>query len=223
MSSATLHHPQPSSHTVHTVADLVAQLGNVPLERIRMQPPLGTANVDDVLHVNEVERESKCELIDGVLVEKAMSHFEAVLAAILVTELQLYMRRNRIGKVYTDGALYKLIGPQFRIPDVTVCLNDKFPDGKLRRIPYAKFAPDLAVEILSEGNTPQEIARKRKELFDSGTRLMWVIDPQARTVDVFTSAENKTTLAEQDTLTGGDLLPGFELSIHDWFHEAEQI
>ncbi len=207
-----------------TVADLVADLGDIPLERIRLHPPIGTATEEDLIQNNDVLRKVRCELIDGILVEKAtVSYLENRLAAVLTCYLHLFLTQSRLGAVFTEGALYKLIDGNFRLPDVTVCLKDKYPKGKVDRIPYADFAPDLAVEVLSKSNTPREIDRKLRELFEAGTHLIWVVDPAKRTVAVYTSPDHVVLLVEQDTLTGGDLLPGFELCIAEWFRQAEEV
>lgn len=207
-----------------TVADLVAELGDIPLERIRLHPPIGTATEEDLIQNNDVERRVRCELIDGTLVEKAqMSYLEDSLTTVLATFLHTFLWKHKLGKAFTAGALYKLIDGNFRLPDITVCLKDKFPKGKVERVPYVDFAPDLAVEVLSKSNTPREIQRKRRELFDSGTKVMWVVDPEKRTVAVYITPDDAQVLTEQDTLTGGDLLPGFELSIAEWFRQAEEV
>ena len=207
-----------------TVADLVSELGDIPLERIRLQPPPGTATVDDLIQNNDVERAMRCELVDGVLVENAaMSYLEDSLTTVLAKFLHDFLWQTRMGKGFTAGAIYQMVEGNFRLPDFTVCLRDKFPSGKVERVPYVDFAPDLAVEVLSKSNTPKEIHRKRRELFDSGTRLIWVVDPEQRTVAVYTSVEECTTLGDSDTLTGGAVLPGFELSIAEWFRQAEEV
>jgi Uma2 family endonuclease len=110
-----------------------------------------------------------------------------------------------------------------RVPDYSVCLRDKFPTGKVARIPIADFSPDLAVEVLSRSNTEEEISRKRQELFESGTRLMWIVDPGRRVVEVHSPNAGPITLSEPEVLTGGDVLPGFELAISQWFREAEEV
>jgi Uma2 family endonuclease len=221
MATATL---STSPTTQRTIADLVSDLGDIPLERIRLEPPPGTVTVDDLIQNNDVDRAMYCELIDGVLVEKAgMSYLEDSLTTVLAKFLHDFLWTTRLGKGFTAGAIYQTIDGNFRLPDFTVCLKDKFPTGKVERVPYVDFAPDLAVEVLSKSNTPKEIDRKRRELFASGTRLIWVVDPVKRTVAVYTSPDECTVLAETATLTGGDVLPGFELSIAEWFRQAEEV
>ena len=89
--------------------------------------------------------------------------------------------------------------------------------ASVRRSPILPLAPDLAVEVLSEGNTPREMARKVSEYFDGDCRLVWLVDPRTRTVTVFTSAADEITLTEKQTLTGGDVLPGFRLPLRKLF------
>jgi len=163
-------------------------------------------------------------LIDHTLVEKApVSYLEDSLTTVLARFLHEFLWTTRLGKGFTAGAIYQMVEGNFRLPDFSVCLRDKFPTGKVERLTYVDFAPDLAVEVLSKSNTPQEIERKRRELFASGTQLIWVVDPEKRTVTVYTSANECAVLAETDTLTGGDVLPGFELSITEWFRQAEEV
>ncbi len=206
------------------LADLVTALGDVSLERIRMTPSPGTATIDDLIYNNDELKTFKCELIDGVLVEKAqMSCLEDSLTTVLAHFLHQFLWDTRLGKGFTAGAIYQMTDGNFRLPDFTVCLKDKFPSGRVERVPYVDFAPDLAVEVLSKSNTVKEIERKRRELFGSGTQLIWVVDPVKRTVAVYTSVDEHALLTEADTIKGGDLLPGFELSITEWFRQAEEI
>ena len=81
--------------------------------------------------------------------------------------------------------------------------------------------PDLAVEVLSESNTAEEMARKLREYFAAGVRLVWMIDPRDRTATVFTGPELSRMLDETHTLDGGDVLPGFQLPLRDLFAELD--
>jgi Uma2 family endonuclease len=83
-------------------------------------------------------------------------------------------------------------------------------------------SPDLAVEVLSEGNTAAEMDRKRREYFTSGTRLVWEVDPNTRTVAVYTSPEGPLVLDADQTLDGGAVLPGFTLRLATLFAELDR-
>jgi Uma2 family endonuclease len=104
-----------------------------------------------------------------------------------------------------------------RNPDVSFIARDRLVDGKLPAEPIATIAPDLAVEILSEGNTSQEMDRKLREYFNYGTRLVWYVDPRRREIDVYRSATTKVTLSMQDALSGDPVLPGFSVLVKEIF------
>lgn len=95
----------PSILTALTVSDLLYQLGDVPASRVRLQPTPGTASEADVVDVYDREHRL-CELVDGVLVEKAMGYYESYVAATLegVSELLISCQgesRGRLGRVHT--------------------------------------------------------------------------------------------------------------------------
>ncbi|MFV0442682.1 MAG: Uma2 family endonuclease [Planctomycetaceae bacterium] len=226
MSTAALIEPEALGlgQAARTVADLLEELGGIAPERVRLHPLPGEATANDLIENNDVRKDFRCELIRGTLVEKAhMSHVENSYTTVIAFYLHAYLMRTRLGKGFTEGAMYALLGGDIRLPDFTVCLNDKFPTGKVPRVSYVEFAPDLALEVLSKSNTAKEIRSKREILFASGTKLIWVLNPATRTVDIYTSVDNPITLTEADVLTGGNVLPGFELSIADWFREAEEV
>jgi Uma2 family endonuclease len=120
-----------------------------------------------------------------------------------------------------DGPV-RLMPGVVRLPDGGFFSWDRFPNGRVPTAPIPPVAPDLAVEVLSESNTPGEMARKRQEYFAAGTRLVWEVDPEARTVVVYTTPEQFTTLNATETLQGGAVLPGFTLALGELFAELDR-
>jgi len=205
--------------SIATLKDLVARLGGIPLERIRFHPLPGTATEADVLaRPDGVKR--LCELVDGVLVEKPMGYYESRMAIVLAHLLEAFLEEHPLGIVLGADATLRLFPGVVRLPDVCFISWARFPDRRLPLEPVPDLVPDLAVEILSEGNTRAEMERKRREYFAAGTRLVWEVDPPARTVTVYTAPERAATLTEAQAVDGGDVLPGFSLAIHDWFERA---
>jgi len=198
------------------VAELIAHLG-VPPERIRTKPPPGWATEEDVIVTRPL-----CELIDGILVEKAMGFYESRLAAVLIHYLEDYLETNDIGFTLGEGGMMRLQLGQVRIPDVAFYSWEHFPNRILSLDQILDQVPDLAVEVLSPSNTAKEMERKLREYFAGGARLVWYVEPEKRIVDVFTSVDQLTTLDESQSLDGGEVLPGFKLSIKDWFARAGQ-
>ncbi len=209
-----------SAAPIETLADLMERLGGVPLDRIRFRPSPGTAVEQDVL-----DAESKgllCELVDGVLVEKTMGYSESLLAAFLIEILNGFVRSRNLGHVTAPDATFRLFPGLVRIPDVAFTSWDRMPDRRRPLAPMPDLAPDLAVEVLSESNTPGEMLRKRREYFTAGVRLVWLVDPALRIVDIYTSETESTRLTAADVLEGGAVLPGFRLPLRDCFAELDR-
>jgi Uma2 family endonuclease len=204
-----------------TFADLLEQLGNIPPNRIRLTPPPGTATEEDVLRA-EGHTGRICELIDGVLVEKTMGYLESILAVAIIDALHGFVRARNLGIVLAPDGTLRILPAQVRAPDVSFVSWQRFPEGKLSQKPIPPIVPDLAVEILSEGNTEAEMERKLRDYFVAGVRLVWYIDPRSRTARVYTAPEHCQVLGDQGTLLGGDVLPGFELSLAGLFAELER-
>ncbi len=204
-----------------TLADLHERLGFIPLDRIRMQPAPGTATEADVLAPpGGVKR--LCELVDGVLVEKPMGYYESRLAVVLIYMLERFLEQNDLGIVLGEAATLRLAPGLVRLPDVSFVSWTHFPNRQLPRAPIPDLAPDLAVEVLSPSNTAAEMARKRREYFAGGALLVWEVYPAASTVAVYTAPDHSTLLDASQSVDGGTLLPGFTLSIRDWFDRAGQ-
>jgi Uma2 family endonuclease len=204
---------------MQTVEDLLKRLGDVPPGRIRLRPPPGTATEEDVLEA-EARTGRLCELVDGTLVEKAMGYYESRLAVVLIAFLEAYRVEQDLGIVLGADGLVRMEPGQVRLPDVCFFAWEKFPNRLLPRGAILDRRPDLAVEILSPSNTRAEMARKRREYFAGGARLVWEVNPEARRVRVYTAPDTFTEVGEEGSLDGGPVLPGLVLSVRRWFERA---
>jgi Uma2 family endonuclease len=204
-----------------TAADMQERLGGIPLKRIRMVPPPGTATEDDVLAIHS--RTGRLfELVDGTLVEKVMGYRESRVAIVLGHFLETHLDQNPLGSVAGADGMLRLFPGMVRIPDLSFIRWERFPGGRVPDQPIPPIAPDLAVEVLSEGNTEQEMERKLREYFESGTRLAWYIDPETRTARVYTAPDQAVAIDQNGCLSGGDVLPGFSLRLGDLFARVER-
>ncbi len=204
-----------------TVADLLHHLGDVPAERIRLRPHPGTATAADVVRINECEN-PLVELVDGVLVEKSMGFYEAHLAIVLGHFLQEFLEEHDLGIVVGADAMMQLAPGLVRLPDVAFLSWDRFPNHQIPREPCPELVPDLAVEVISRSNTPAEMQRKRREYFDAGVRLVWYLYPETQTMDVFSNDAGETPITQSESVDGGDVLPGFRLSLGELFAKASR-
>lgn len=210
--------PAPPPVRWRTVAELLRDLGDIPADRVRLSPTPGTATEADAYRVNE--HECLCELVDGTLVEKAMSTPESFLGALLITYLNTFVLPRRAGAVIAADAQFRMTLGNIREPDVSFTRRDRLPNPLPQ---VGGWCPDLCVEILSPSNTRDEMARKRGEYFASGCRLVWEIDPRTRSADVYTDPTAVAHLDESGTLDGGTVLPGFTLPLRTLFAEYDAI
>jgi Uma2 family endonuclease len=191
-----------------TMADVLEQLGDIDPRRVRLNPPPGKATENDLLRLHQ-QTKRLYELVDGTLVEKIMGFPESYLACELIKLVGAFVDQHDLGFVVGEAAAMRLMPGLVRVPDLSFISWDLVPvRGQVPDQAIPKLAPNLAVEVLSRRNTPREMERKLKEYFLSGVRLVWFVDPRQRTVTVFTSPDQSTILTEQQTLTGGDVLPG---------------
>src|SRR5437868_12257842 len=165
----------PSKPRFLTMADVVERVGDIPLERILNHPEPGTATEQDVLDLDDHD-DILCELVDGILLKKPIGFEESRLAIILASYFLAYFDVNPLGIVAGADGMLKLAPGLVRIPDVSVILWDSLPGGEMLRGPIPPIAPTVAVEVLSDSNTANEMARKLREYFSAGTKLVWIVD-----------------------------------------------
>ena len=132
--------------------------------------------------------------------------------------LTLHVWSHDLGHVFTaeTGFILHRDPDTVRAPDVsfvsmTRLRLDNIPDG------YIDLAPDLVVEVVSPGDSRQEVREKVEEWLRAGVRLVWVIFPITRTATVYRSLEDVIHLTEADYLEGEAVAPGFSCRVGDLF------
>lgn len=162
------------------------------------------------------------ELHEGVVTEMSPSGFRhGDVAAACVMWVRLFVMQHKLGVVTTAEAgyiLYKNPDPNGKdivySPDVGFVVAARVPSP--RPIRFFPFAPDLAFEVISPSETDEEIENKVRNYLRYGTRMVCNVFSETRTVQVHTPS-GSVTLGENDTLDGGDVLPGFTLPVRDIF------
>jgi Uma2 family endonuclease len=205
-----------------TLADLLNRIGNVPLERIRRQPAPGTATEADVVAGLEAVDKRLYELVDGVLVEKVMSTKEGLLAGVILYFIWGFLRQNDLGLALPGDSAVRLRIGLVRIPDVSFISWDRLPKDELPDEAIASVIPDLGVEVISKSNTKKEMERKLEDYFRSGVRLVWFTYPNTQTARIYTSPTKFKRIDKDQDLTGGDVLPGFNLPLRELFAHGKR-
>ena len=204
-----------------TLEHQLQELGGIPANRVLQNPSPGTATLDDLIRVNATSQHL-CELVDGTLVEKAMGYKQSVVAVAISTILRVFVLKNQLGLISGADGFFQLQSTT-RGPDVAFVHRDRFPQGKLPFEAYPSIAPNLVVEVLSEGNTRGEIHRKRLEYFHAGVQLLWIVDLANRTVAIYRTSSSYRIVGEDDLIHGDEVLPGFECKVQDFFVDLDQI
>ena len=107
-----------------------------------------------------------------------------------------------------------------RDPDSVRGPDVYFYDIKRHPQPPTKFfeiPPDLAVEVLSPSDEPGETREKIREYIQAGVKIVWKVDPDEKTVTVYTGNMRGVEYGEEETITGGDVLPEFSCSVAEFF------
>ncbi len=207
--------------SLETLSDLLKHLGGIAPKRVRFRPLPGTATEQDILDLQA--RDGRLyELVDYVLVEKAMGFRESCLAAAFITLLWGFVRPRNLGLVAGEGGMMRLAPGLVRIPDVAFVSWERLPGRRMPTEPVPGLVPDLAVDVLSASNTSAEMECKRREYFTAGVRLVWLVDPDTRTVEVYTKPEQGIVLSEVQTLEGEPVLPTFTLPLRQLFAELDR-
>ena len=158
------------------------------------------------------------ELIQGVLKELMAASRDHERTVIRTGRyMDVHVDTHELGEVYGSNRGYVTVPESpatSRMPDISFVSTARLDQPELAGRLY-NGAPDLAVEILSESNTPAEIAQKIGEYLNAGGRAVWVIDIDARTITVHTPNSPPLTLTDADSIDGADYLPGFSCPVAD--------
>ena len=163
--------------------------------------------------------DSDFELVDGQLVGRKMGNKSNWVASQLARLLGNYADEHSLGWVFTAEAGYRLNPGRpntVRKPDVSFVAAGRLPDEEPADA-YDRLAPDLAVEVISPGDTVRELDDKVEEYLLAGVRLVWVINPDLQVVRVFRPEGTIETLRLNDELHAGEIVPGFRCQVAELF------
>jgi Uma2 family endonuclease len=198
-----------------TLADVVRDLGGIPLHRIHF--PAGNATEDDVVRFLDGADKRIYELIDGVLVEKMMGLTESIPASFIGRILGNYVDEHDLGVVFAPDGPVRIRPGRIRFPDTGFIPWSRIPGEVVPGNPITDIVPALSVEVISEGNTDAEMESKLRDYFAAGVKLVWYIYPATETAISFTSPSRPKELRRGDSLEGGRVVPGFSLPLQTVF------
>jgi Uma2 family endonuclease len=175
---------------------------------------------DDLLKIEAQYPDRLFELIEGELKEYPVPGWEhSRYENFIVFLLNLYNYEHQRGEIligevgcYTRGDNHTV-----RMADIAFVIQDRVPE----KIPsgYGHIPPDLVVEIVSPGDSAGEIEEKIQEWLNFGVRLLWVVYPKTQRVYVYQPGSQPVILKADETITGGDILPGFSAKVIKFFEK----
>jgi len=158
------------------------------------------------------------ELIDGEVVEVPSNAYASVIASLISFYIHLFLQKNDVrGYISGEGGGFVIDGHVFA-PDVAY-MRDLPTDKGFEQQP-----PLLAVEVLSDPKSNAEQSELRRKLghYRRAGVVVWVVDYVARKVEIHLPDNTVNIYGDEDKLTGGDVLPGFELPVKDIFPNEEK-
>ena len=166
------------------------------------------------------EDDGRFEFADGRAVEKSFMGAQAnELALLLMSQLFVYVRANRLGRCFSEKCVYQIFVDEpkkTRIPDGSFIRAGRLP-GDRAPSGHMTIPPDLAVEVVSPTDLVENLDERIADFLKAGVRLLWVVIPKTRQVDVHRADGAVARLTETDVLSGEDVVPGFECRLDELF------
>jgi Uma2 family endonuclease len=166
------------------------------------------------------------ELVGGHLVERKMGNESSLIGGRIYVILFAFVSTHRLGKLFPADAGFQCFADdrdRVRRPDVSFVRAGRLPGDRPSR-GFDRIAPALVVEVVSPGDTAEEVQEKVHEHLGAGVRLVWVVYPSTRTLRVHrprsATAGSGSDLSEDDVITGEDVLPGFSCPVGEFFDDA---
>ncbi|HEY1860252.1 MAG TPA: Uma2 family endonuclease [Gemmataceae bacterium] len=163
-------------------------------------------------------RDKYCELERGEIVELSRpGKLHGLICANVVGILRTFVIQRKKGYVCSNdtGVVVERDPDTVRGPDVLVFEDAKQIEDVEEE--YGETPPLLAVEVLSPNDTTGKLMRRVREQLRFGTRLIWVLDPDAKNVIVYRSGKEDSIVEQTEELTGEDVLPDFRCKVAEFF------
>lgn len=182
-----------------------------------MSTTIQTTTADDLLRMPDDG--FRYELVRGELRKMSPAgHKHGRIAIKVSTSLDNHVTLNKLGAVYAaeTGFLISSDPDTVRAPDVAFVSQKRLDEvGDVEG--YWPGAPDLVVEVISPGDTYTEVDEKVLEWLEAGALMVVVVNPRKRAATVYRSLTDIVVLTENDTLDGGDVVPGWSVTVRDIF------
>ena len=160
------------------------------------------------------------ELIDGKLTRMSPAGSEHGYVGVrIASAIHKYVAARRSGLVYDSSTGFRLDPENVLSPDVSYASRESVQKSNTRPGEFFRGTPELAVEVISPSERRGKIRLKVEKYFACGTRLVWLVYPLKKRVDIYTSPDEMISKEANEALDGGEVLPGFRLPLDEIFAE----
>ncbi len=191
-----------------------------PETQLPVQPESSRARAVTPERLLRMPDAKRYEWLDGELVERHRSVLSGVVAARINRLLGNHGEQHRLGWVLDSEVGYQCFPwkpDRVRRADVSFIRAERYPLERLSQEGHATIPPDLAVEVVSPRDLARELDEKLEDYLRAGIKLIWVVHPETRTVQVYSPDGTSRRLREADEMTGDDILPGFRTTVAAFF------
>ena len=163
------------------------------------------------------------ELVDDELVERNVSYQSSRISARVQHFISAKVVPAGLGEMLESEIGIRLWPEEptrTRRPDVAFIAQARAPEGDPG---FLYIAPDLVVEVVSPGDASSDVVAKAHEWLVGGVRLVWIMHPVAREVHVYRQQGRPEIFGPEDTLTGEDVVPGFAITVSEFFKSSRDV
>jgi Uma2 family endonuclease len=171
--------------------------------------------VDDLRELSSDNE--RLELDEGTIIEMSPTgDAHGLVAMALGAMLYNFIDANPIGEVVAaeTGFILETDPDTVRGADVAFISKERWTP---MTGDYYPIAPDFAAEVVSPNDRAGRIRRKVDQYMKAGTRLVWIVYPESRLIDEYQPGQPMRSYNQEDTISGGDVLPGFSIPVRDVF------
>jgi Uma2 family endonuclease len=182
-------------------------------------PVLSVENFWKLLQENQVQG-AHVELLNGTPVKRVIDSTTQKLTSRMTKLLLDYVRPRKLGQVLNHTGFYRARDVQnVRVPHVAFVSYER--TQPLTKQGFTPYMPDIAIVIQPSDGDTMHAAERALFFLKNGSSLVWILHPETKSVDVCTRSPRKSfrvfKVAEDGSLIGGDVLPGFNLNVSEIF------
>ncbi|MEG5032695.1 Uma2 family endonuclease [Microcoleus sp. AT3-D2] len=170
--------------------------------------------------LSEVHLDYQLELVDGKIIIVGPSDLvSSEIGAEFGSLLRNWVKPRKLGRVFESSGGFILPNSNLTAPDVSFVVADRLKQSKRY---FAELVPDLVVEIKSQSDRLKPLREKILSFIELGAKVGILIDPDKRTVTIYTRTAEPVVLRDGDMISIPELLPGWEVPVAElWPIEFE--